>query len=346
MNTSFQLDNSSKIKETLCQHFKLPLHKSSLRIQQQRYLGSGNDGFHYYIFALMDDTVTRRAFGKISPKNELENNALQYLMSSGADAQSDIGRPIALLKEGNRSLLLLEYLEGCSPALTLAHFLRIFPNTASNIIKLGKAILDKIYTLQTRCPTRYRSLSLEDAKNVPGQPEPIGVFEQVESLISLSNATKTALKSRINAILTRQTIVRKGLVHGQMGMRNIMIDDRSNVFFIDWEYLQSQGLCAYDPCYMIIMLLMRSVQLFVSQSALESIGNSLFLHTRCLEEFYVDSKYTRFVEDSLWFAKCLAMIDTLWTYETINGTWLKTSLSRKYPKIKYLTHLIENECIE
>jgi hypothetical protein len=330
------------VQEALCAHFKVPGHKSRLVTREKSFLGSGGGQIHYYCFTLENGSAKYRAFGKSAPANEREYRALQYLKGGLPEEERNIAIPITLLRNGNRSLLLLEYLEGYSNPLTIAKSIFLFPRRAQKIMTVGKAILDKMYGLQKHFKASYRPLSLKDTDETPGQPRPVSVFEQLENVKSISTWTKAALRNRINAILKNQTMARRGIVHGQMGMRNVMAA-RSNIAFIDWEYMQNEGLSLYDPCYAASMLLMRSVQLFVPRLELDMISRSLFQHVERLEEDMTETKHKKFICDSLWFAKCAAMIDTLWQFEATECRRLRALLGQEARRIKYLAYHIEKD---
>src|ERR1017187_9694168 len=341
-NTDGKLYEPAMVKEALCRHFNMPPDRSHLTTCEKHFIGLGGNQFHYYRFTLKDGHVKRQAFGKLGGANAREYQALQHLMENIPDERRHFCRPIALLKDGNRSMLLLEYLEGYSNALSMANSLRLFPSRASNITRLATDILDKIYGLQQHFPLNYSPLSSEDADAIPGQPVPTGIFKQLEDIKSLSIETKAAVRDRINAILKNQIPVRRGVIHGQLGMRNIMLN-RSCISFIDWEYMESNGLCLYDPCYIATMALMRGVQLVVSRSKLNQMSDALFQHIEGLEERLADAEHKAHIRDSLWFAKCLAMIDTLWQYETTKGSRLRALAVQERRKIDYLAFCIEND---
>jgi hypothetical protein len=146
----------------------------------------------------------------------------------------------------------------------------------------------------------------------------------------------------MDALLKNQTLARRGVVHGALGMRNIMMG-RSNVSFIDWEFMEHEAISIYDPCYIATMVLMRGVRLFVPRSKLDRISDSLFEHIECMEERLTETKNEAFIRDVLWFGKCLAMIDTLWAYEGSEGSRLKALLGQQRRKIKYLAYRLEKE---
>ena len=268
---------------------------------------------HYYLFSLTDGKEEHRAFGKIASNNEQEYRALKALMEAIPEPQRHFGRPIALLKQGHRSLLLLDYLEGCTSPFNVASSWRLLPNRSLNITRTGKTIIQKIYDIQNHFEAVNRPLTPEDIEATPGQPTPTGVLNQLERVRSLSAETKAALHSRIGEIVKNKTMSRRGVVHGALGMRNIMIS-RSGVSFIDWEYMEKEALSIYDPCYIATMVLMRAVQLCVRGSDLDTICNSLFQHIERLEEELTETKHKVFIRDVLWLGKCLAEVDPiLWT---------------------------------
>jgi hypothetical protein len=342
MNSDAQVYDSAVVKEVLCSYFNMPSDRSHLAIQERRFLGLGGPQFRYYHFTLTDGEHTHRAFGKTTLHHNREYRALQYLTKTIPERHRNTSRPIASLAQSGYSLLVLEYLEGYSSPLSILSSLRLFPNRALNIIRLGKGIVDKIYDLQKHLPVIYRPLSSEDTDATPAQPLPVCIFEQLGRIKSLSIETKKALRTRISAIVNNQTLVRRGLVHGQLGMRNIMVR-RSNILFIDWEYMQSAGFCLFDPCYMAIMLLMRAVQLLIPRSKLDMINQCLFQHIRMREEDLTDNSSAKFIDDGLWCAKCLSMVDTLDEYEKGECSPLKALLSQKRRKIKYLAYDLEKE---
>jgi hypothetical protein len=170
-------------------------------------------------------------------------------------------------------MLLLEYLHDYSNPFSLLHVLRLFPNTAVNITKIGKAILDNLYWLQEQCPTTYMPLSPDDISATPGQPQSVSVLTQLANVKSISTEAKVVLQSRINLIVNNQVPVRRS---SQLGIRNIMMR-RSNIAFIDREYMQTMGLSIYDASYLVITLLMRTAHFFISRTSLNMISTSLFI---------------------------------------------------------------------
>ena len=342
MNIDAQPYDSAVVKEVLCRYFTMPSDRSHLAIQERRFLGLGGHQFRYYHFTLTDGEQQRCAFGKTTLNHDREYRALQYLTNTIPERQRNTSRPIASLKHRDYSLLLLEYLEGYSSPLSILSSLRLFPNRALNIIRLGKDIVDKIYDLQKHSPVIYRPLSSKDTDETPGQPVPISIFKQLKRIKSLSIETKRALHTRISAIVANQTLVRRGVVHGQLGMRNIMVS-RTSILFIDWEYMQSAGFCLFDPCYMATMLLMRSVQLFVPRSKLDMIKDRLFQHIKTREASLTENPNRKFIDDGLWFAKCVSMVDTLDEYERGDCSPLKALLRQEHRKIKYLAYDLEKE---
>jgi hypothetical protein len=344
MNADAEPYEPTVVKEALCKYFNMPSDRSQLTIEEKHFRGLGGPQIHYYHLTLRNGKVKRCAFAKTTPNYDREYRALQYLMKTIPEERRDTSRPIAFLTNRGHSLLILEYLEGYSSPLSILNSLCLFPNRALNITKLGKAIVDKIYDLQKHFPADYTPLSFEDIDELPGQPLPISVFKQLESIESISTETKTVLRNRIRSIVNNRVAVRRGVVHGQMGLRNIMIR-RSNILFIDWEYMQAGGLCLYDPCYLATMLLMRSVQLFVCRFELDVISDCLFNHIKYLEEEVADARNQKFIEHGLWFAKCVAMVDTLWAYEAAECGWSKAFLGQLGRKIKYLAYHIEKDAV-
>jgi len=332
----------SVVKEALCRHFNMPADRSQLAIQERHFLGLGGNQFRYYIFTLTNGKETNRAFGKTTLHHDREYRALQYLAKTIPERHRNTSRPIASLAREDCSLLLLEYLEGYSSPLSILSSFRLFPNRAVNMIRLGKHIVDKIFDLQTQSPVIYSPLSFKDADETPGQPAPISIFKQLERIKCLSIDTKKALRTRLTAIVNSETAVRRGIVHGQLGMRNIMVR-RSNILFIDWEYMQSAGFCLFDPCYMVTMLLLRGVQLLIPRSQLDMISDSLFPYIKNREHSLTDGANRKCVDDGLWFAKCLSMVDALYDYEIGQSSWLKALLGQKHRKTKYLAYHIEKD---
>jgi len=329
------------IKDVLCRYFNMSSVRSQLSVQETRFLGLGGPQSRYFRFKLTDGSHTAHAFGKTTLYHDREYRALQYLTTTSPEAQKNASRPIASLQHAGYSFLLLEYLHGYSSPLTIGSLLRSFPTTTS-ITHLGRRIIDKIYLLQKQAPFSYTPLSFNDTEQTPAQPVPVDIFVQLGRIKSLSIGAKQALERRLTAIISSHTLVRRGLVHGQLGMRNIFVN-HSDVMFIDWEYMQSAGFCLFDPCYMAIMLLMRAVQLLIASSKLDIINRDLFEHIRSCEESITDDLNSKVIADGLSFAKAIAMIDTLYEYEAGGGSSLKALVGQKYRKIKYLTCHIEKD---
>ncbi len=341
-NTDPKLYEPAMVKEALCRHFNMPADQSRLAASERHFIGSGGDQINYFRFTLTNGSVKRHAFGKLTGLGSPEYQALQHLMQHIPEEDRLFCPPIAALQDGNREMLLLEYLEGYANAFSMSHSLRLFPNLGSNVTRVGKNILEKIYTLQKHFPMAYGPLSTEDTDDIPGQGVPTPFFKQLESIKSLSNETKAAIRDRVKTLLKNQTPVRRGLTHGQLGMRNIMLD-RSNICFIDWQFMEPKGFCLYDACYFATMLLMRSVQLLVPQFKLDKMQDALFQHIERLEEGLADGQNKKFTNDALWFAKCQAMVDTLWQCERAEHNRLRSLLGRERHKIDYLAHCLEGE---
>ena len=341
---STTLFEPSVVKDVLCKHFNVPLDESSLTVSEKRYLGLGGDQIHYYSLFLKHGNSARHAFGKIAPNNEREFRSLEYLMKSVSKEEVCICRPIGLLQNGCGSLLLLEYLEGYANPFTILHSFSLLPKVVSSITRIGRDILDKMYRLQTHSPTTYGPLSLADIQETPGQPRPISVLTQLTQIQSLPLRKRESLATRINKVVKNGIMVRRGVVHGQMGMRNVMING-SNICFIDWEFMQYEGFCMFDPCYMVTMLLMRGVQLFIGLSELHKMAETLFGHIKRQEDNIADDKNRLFTYDSLWFASCLAMVDTLWQYENSENSGVKALLGQRKRQIKFLASYIEKNII-
>jgi hypothetical protein len=185
-------------------------------------------------------------------------------------------------------------------------------------------------------------LSAEDVRGFPNQPKPIGVYYQLDTVHALSDETKSQLRTRLRAIVINKTPVRRGVIHGDLGMRNIM-ENNSSVSIIDWGYMQTNGVSLIDPCFFVVMLLMKSIQLLVPWGRVTSSGDNLFRQIKLLEEGMVDSENTKFINDSIWYGKCLSLIDTLWWYEKDNINYLKNIMKQRSRQVKYLTYLIDRE---
>lgn len=344
MTTDKKPYDSAIVKEVLCKHFNIPSASSQLSVQEIRFLGLGGPQFRYFRFRVTNGNHTARAFGKTTLHHDREYQALQYLTTITPEAQRHATRPIASLQHAGYSLLLLEYLDGYSSPLTTRSLLRVFPRAAS-IIDLGRCIIDKIYLLQKQAPFTYMPLSSNDTEQTPAQPMPVNILEALGRIKSVSLGTKQTVERRISSIVSRQTLVRRGLVHGQLGMRNILVN-HSNILFIDWEYMQRAGFCLFDPCYMAIMLVMRAIQLLISSSNLGLINDNLFEHIRICEESITDDLHREFIADGLWFAKAMTTIDTLYEYEAGEGSSWKALLGQKGRKIKYLANELEKDAMD
>jgi hypothetical protein len=340
MNANDKPYDPSVVRDVLCRHFNMPANKARLTVLEKDFLGLGGPELHYYHFALTDGRQKRSAFGKTVPVHDREYRALQYLATAIPEQSRSTTRPIASLKYGSYSLLLLEYLEGYSNLLSIPSSLRLFPNRALNVARLGEDIVDKIYDLQKEGPLSYGPLSQLDTDKTPGQPVPTSIFKQLKRIKSVSIDTKRALHERISEIVNNRTPVRRGVTHGQLGMRNIMVSG-PKILFIDWEYMQATGFCLFDPCYMATMLLMRAVQLFIPQPKLDAINDHLFQHIKDREESLTADANRPFLDDGLWFAKCVAVVDTLYESETAECSRLKALLRQERRKIRYLAYDLE-----
>ena len=328
------------VKKAICSYYNISLNKSQLKIYKKNFLGLRGDNIHCY-FILRNDKVKHRVFGKIASNNQQEYHNLQYLIKNIPKKDISLPRPIALLKNGDYSLLLLEYLEGYSNPFSAIHSVYPFNERIFKILKVGKNVLNKIYRLQKHFQISYSPLTLYDTDGIPNQPKPVSIFKQLESVQSISDEIKAKLENKINEILKNRIMVRRGMIHGDLGLRNIIINS-SKISFIDWDCMQHQGTSLLDPCYFVTLLLMRSVQLLIPKTKANIISESLFQHIKQLEERLTETKYENFISDGIWFGKCIAITDTLWWYEQErHNNFVNALIKRRNHQIKYLAYHLE-----
>ena len=333
----------SEIKDALCRYYNLSMQHSSLTLRQRNILTLRGHNNHI-VFVIEEGERRYRAFGKVSTNTEREYRNLHYVVSIIPEAEMRLPRPIALLKTSNGLLLLQEYLEGYSHLFSANRLKYILPGRTAAFESMGKEVIDTIYRVEQRFPVTNLPLSADDAKGIPNQPKPVGVFYQLETIRSLPLETKKVIKSRINWILGSNTLVRRGVVHGDMGLRNVMICS-DDISFIDWDFMQLDGFSLIDPCYFVTMLMMRSVQLCLPWSKVTSLGKALVQHVKLLEESIADSNTSRFIDRGIWYGMCLSMIDTLWWYEKQNSDLGKAILKQRGRQLNFLAKYIEREAV-
>ena len=312
---------TEKVKGALCHHYGIPSSTSRLQIKRTNLVSFFGRTVHYHL-VLTSGEQRNRAFGKVIPKNDkpscnsvygtftptvlTEYENLQYLAKLIPENEIFIPRLIGLVNAQGYSLLLLEHLEEFSNLSTImASSILPMRERITQIIKIGKSVLNKLSTLQGNFSNIGHS-SLE--------PECKALMDKLDCICSLSSETRKNLSVNITERAEKLTRLRRGIIHSDLGPRNILIG-RSGVVFLDWEAMQKNRFSLYDPCFFIVSLLMRCVQVFISQSQLDHISTVLFRHIIDLEKKSGVAMEEQSVRDSVWFGKQLAQLHVLSSYE-------------------------------
>lgn len=331
------------IKRDICSHFNLSEKKSSLTLRQKDNTALLGRNI-YYDVSIQDGPVRRRVFGKLSRHARKEFQNLKYIQQRKWMSAIRIPRAIAVVEIVNGSLLLQEYLDGYSHILENRRVKHYLPGRIGVIENTGRSILEKIYRVQERFRVSYSPVSLNDMAGLPNQPTVTGVVYQLDTVHSLSKDTKKRLGTKLNSIVINDVPVRRGLIHGDLGMRNIM-ERNFDISFIDWCYMQKEGISVIDPCFFVVMLLMRSIQLLVSWEKVNYLASSLFQQVKLLEETMDACPNSEFIDSGIWFIKCLCLIDTLWWYEKAENNGWKDLVRQRGRQIDYLVYLLEREAM-
>jgi len=301
-------------------------------------------GNSHYVFHLQEGSVQRRVFGKITANSEREYRNLQYVTTGVPAGEMQLSRPIAVVGLPAGPLLLQEYLEGYSPLVSGRRLRYLVPGRTEALIHAGKTVLNTIYRIQQQFRMTWLPLSADDAAGIPNQPKAVGVFRQLETIQALAQETKKRIESRITSILGRNLMVRRGLIHGDLGLRNVLTRN-GHISFIDWDYMQEQGFALLDPCYFAVILEMRSLQLMMSKQNVMKIDASLFDHIKDLEGSLIAPNGKPSLDDAIWFGKCLSLIDTLWWYEKDRSNYAAALLKQRGRQIDFLARSLEQEAV-
>ncbi len=341
MGSYIRESSASSVKKAMCAYFGVRPEKSRLSIHEKNAF-SKMENCRHYNFVLSNGKKAYRAFGKASPNSGREYNNLRYLSEKLGGNQIVVPKAIGLVKDREYSILVVEYLEGYSRLFSAAQSLSLLPHCARGMLKIGRDVLNAIYELQGRFETTYNPLAVKDIEQTPNQPWPVSISQQLIDVKGISEEVKQKLNNRINGIAKGGVRVRRGVVHGDLGLRNVMMS-RDGISFIDWDYMQYRGSSLFDPCYFVIMVLMRCIQMCLLRPKVDLIGRALFEHTRKLEEGSWPVENREGIKDGLWFEKCRAMIDTLWWYEKMEKNWATSVLKQRWRQISYLTNQIKEE---
>lgn len=343
---------ADKIKDILCHHYGVSLSTSRLQISKTNLIGFSGRTVHYHLI-LTNGEQRFRTFGKVIPTGDkpscntvygtftptvsTEYNNLQYLAKLTPEQEIFFPRLIELVNAQKYSLLLLEYLEGYSNlSTTLSSLILPRRERITQIIEIGKSVLNKLNALQG---------NFSDINYFSLEPECKALMDKLDRIYSLSSETKKNLSVSITERAGKLTRVRKGIIHGDLGPRNILIG-RSDVVFLDWEAMQKNRFSLYDSCYFVISLLMRCVQVFISQSQLDHISMVLFRHMINLEKSEATME-EQFVRDGVWLGKYLAQFHVLSSYERqLREGGLHPFFRQRRRQIQFLVNMISRDAYD
>jgi len=279
-------------------------------------------------------------YGTLTPTIIAEYSNLVHLNNTIHDKSDLFPRPIGLLHAPDYSLMLAEYMERYSSlSAVMLSFVLPRPQRTQEIVKVGISVLDKFGQLQKALfNPEYSSPDLE-CKLMLGK---------LSHSYSLSSQARSELASVIEQASARGSIrIRKGIIHGDLGPRNILIG-QSGVVFLDWEAMQSNCMPLYDCCYFVITLVMRCVQLGIPPSQLNYISSALFRHVADLET-QLDScnKTDLFTRKDIWLGKCMALLQVLSAYERdAEGGGYYPLLRQRGRQIQYLQDVLGREMLD
>ena len=202
------------------------------------------------------------------------------------------------------------------------------------IIKTGEAVLNKLNSWQG---------SFSDIKYFSLESECKALLDRLDRISSLSSQTKKRVSANLTERVGKLGRVRKGIIHGDLGSRNILIG-RSNVVFLDWEAMQNNRFSLYDPCYFVVSLLMRCIQAFITQRQLAHVSMALFRHMTNLEQKLETIVEEESVQDSVWLGKHLAQLHVLSVYERdLRKGGLHSFLKQRRHQVEFLVNLINRD---
>jgi len=336
-------DVTAELTGLLCAHFGVARPKARLQMATTNRTGFFGPRRHLRI-TLFDGSRRYEAFGKITSRNQVvrcrsvygaltpeagtECRNLQSLRELLPTADM-IPAAIGVVDAGDTTLCVLAYLGGfrnLSGVLSTSAFRRATGRRAV-LEDLGRAVLDRIHALQTACSTLVES-------PLDAEYEALGRTLQRTSMLSADQ------KRRVLAAAerARPARVRMGLIHGDLGTRNVLLRD-GHAVIVDWEGMQRDRLALYDPCYFISTLLMRGVQLRLPLSVVRQVRTTLLDHLVMLEREANPDGDTTHEELAVRFAEQLAQAHLLASYERDLGrggawSWLK----QRKRQLEFLVH--------
>lgn len=332
----------AEVKRILCRHWGVAEATSQLHVRRVNTLGLLGARSHYR-FRVRCGHVRFEAFGKVAfPNERLEchsgygrfpadlhreyANLVRLLSIPGGVRISPT--PIELVQTDTLSICLAESLEGYA---NLSHMLTAMvlrrAHAAARVVDLGKLVLSNLASWQRTC-SRVADFPLE--------AEHTALRERVDETESLSRQSKDRLVASFRARTSCPTQARKGMIHGDLGLRNILVS-RPNVAFVDWEALQTDRLSLYDSTYFVVSLLMRCIQIYLRQAELEFVSTSLFRHLADLEASTEPCLDAASASHNIWLARRLAEVHLLSRYEQdlANGG-VRSLMRRRRRQVNFL----------
>jgi len=340
---------NEKIKDILCNHYGVFLSTSRLKTSKTNSLGFFGRTVHYH-FILINGKQKFRIFAKVISKSDKpscntvydtftptvskEYYNLQILEKLISGNVTFIPQLIGLVNTQSYALLLLEHLEGYVNLSTMmSSFILPRRERITKIIKIGKYVLNELHVLQQ---------NLSDVDSFSLEPECAILINKLSCIDSLSSRVKRNLSAKMVDHSGKLSLVRKGIIHADLGPRNIMIG-HSDVIFLDWEAMQKNRFSLYDPCFFIISLLMRCVQGFISQPQLDHISRALFRHLIDLEKTET-AMQEQFVRESVGFGKQLAQLHVLSAYERdLRARGLRFFLRQRRRQVQFLANMVNQD---
>ena len=116
-------------------------------------------------------------------------------------------------------------------------------------LEMVRQVLERLFRLQDRSSSYQTYVAKTE----------LGVFEsRLSEIGGLSSLEKTNLMESVRDRAANIPQARVGMVHGDLGTRNILrLGD--HVVFLDWEMAYRNCMSLYDACFFCISILMRSV---------------------------------------------------------------------------------------
>lgn len=333
-------ESASRVTEILSRHFGLDAADCRLRVKRSNLLGWRGKTTHCDL-TLICDTAVQMAFGKVIPHRAkpvchtaygdftadagTEYANLCWLAEAVPDEKHFHPSVIGLVPAGEMSLLLLERLSGYrNLSSMLSSRLLPRPGRVPWLIELGGRVLARL--------AEFQAAYSESGVALP-KAECAAIRRRLESVMSLPAAVRDRLLTEVEALEENLGPVRKGILHGDLGPRNIEIGPE--IAFLDWEAMRRDGLLLYDAAYFVVTFLTRCVQMCLSRSQLEHIAEELWCQLPTTGR--AGDGHTR-------LAQLMALCHVLSAYERDSGGGgLRPILKQRRRQISFLVSQLSRE---